>query len=309
MKIEKNKIVFGAVIAIICIFLVSYSLLIMDNEENDNHPLQHTLVPELEQNSKEYHSKLDAINDLKEVRETNAPSIYNEKLFDSNGFYDSELSEKEKERIVDSIYERGRIKYSERADREQIQEQEIATPTAKMEIAEIENEIKIQAKEMDLEHQLFFASSTSQNPKVNGSQTDPVIYAIVDGNQVVQANSRIRMRLTANAKINGQWIPKNTPIYGFISFQPNRTLVKVENINYHPVNLKAFDFQDGSEGIYVENSFRAEATNEVLNDIIQDINIPSVPQIGGVTKVLRRNNRNVKVTVLNNYKLILKTNL
>ncbi|MGC1632970.1 MAG: conjugal transfer protein TraM, partial [Gelidibacter sp.] len=31
-----------------------------------------------------------------------------------------------------------------------------------------------------------------------------------------------------------------------------------------------------------------------------------VPQVNGITKILKRNNRSVKVTVLNNYKLILK---
>ena len=309
MKIEKNKIVFGAVIAVIFIFLISYSLLIMDDEENDNVHLEHTLVPELEQESKEYDSKLDAINDLREVRETNAPSIYDEKLMDSLGFYDTELTEKEKERIVDSIYESGRIKYSEGIDQEFSPEQELDTPTPQMEVGEIEQEQKIEAKEMGLEHQLFFASSPKRDSKQARAETDSVIYAVVDGNQVVKANSRLRMRLTSTAKINDQWIPKNTIVYGFISFQPNRTLVEIEYLNHHPVNLKAFDLQDGSEGIYVENSFRAEATSEVLDDIIQDINIPSVPQISGITKVLRRNNRNVKVTVLNNYKLILKSDL
>ena len=117
------------------------------------------------------------------------------------------------------------------------------------------------------------------------------------------------MRLTNTATINGRVVPENTPVFGFISFQPNRALIEIENIDHHPTKLKAFDVQDGSEGIYVENSFREEVGTEVLNDIIQDINIPSVPQVGGVTKVLRRKNRNVKVTVLNNYKLILKPKL
>ena len=76
--------------------------------------LQQTLVPDLEENQKEYDSKLDAINDLKEVRENNAPSIYDEKLIDSLGFYDPDLPEREKERIVDSIYEAGKIQYSEK---------------------------------------------------------------------------------------------------------------------------------------------------------------------------------------------------
>ena len=117
------------------------------------------------------------------------------------------------------------------------------------------------------------------------------------------------MRLAKAATINNQRIEKNTLVYGFISFQPNRALIEIENIEHRPTKLKAFDLQDGSEGIYVENSFRAEATNEVLDDIIEDINIPSVPQVSGISKVFRRNNRSVKVTVLNNYKLILKSKL
>jgi len=309
MKIEKNKIVFGAVIAVILLFLISYSLMILGDDEGESQNLKQTLVPELEEESKEYDSKLDAINDLKEVRETNAPSIYDEKLIDSLGFYDTELTEKEKERIVDSIYESGRIKYSEGIDQEFTPEQKITTHTPQLEIEEIQQEHKIEAKEMGLEHQLFFASSPTSDSRFVAADIPSVVYAVVDGNQVVKANSRLRMRLTSTAKINDQWIPKNTVVYGFISFQPNRTLVEVENIDHHPVNLKAFDLQDGSEGIYVENSFRAEATSEVLDDIIQEINIPSVPQISGITKVLRRNNRNVKVTVLNDYKLILKPGL
>ena len=309
MKIKKNKIVFGAVITIILLFLVSYSLLILDDKENDNLPVKHTLVPKLEQETKEYDSKLDAINDIKEVREINAPSIYDEKLIDSLGFYDTELSEKEKERMVDSIYEADHVKYSEGIYSEPSEEQEFAAPIPRLEVAEIKKEQEIKAKEMGLEHQLFFASSPIRDNKLTRAETDSVIYAVVDGNQVVKVNSRLRMRLTATAKINGQWIPKNTPVYGFVSFQPNRTLVEVENIDHHPVALKAFDLQDGSEGIYVENNFRSEATREVLDDIIQDINIPSVPQISGITKLFRRNNRNIKVTILNNYKLLLKPKL
>ena len=104
-------------------------------------------------------------------------------------------------------------------------------------------------------------------------------------------------------------MPKNTLVFEFISFQPNRALINIENIDHHPTNLKAFDLQNGSEGIYVENNFRTEATNEVLDDIIDDINIPSIPQVKGITKILKRNNRSVKVTVMNNYKLILKPKL
>lgn len=306
MKVEKNKIVFAAVLAVLFIFLISYSILIIGDDERENENLEQTLIPELEQNQKEYDSKLDAINDMKEVRETNAPSIYDEKLIDSLGFYNPDLPEMEKERIVDSIYAAGKIKYSDRSYKHIGQKSNVSKNVPEIDTTELKREQKIAAKELGLEHQLFFAADPKKSELSILGSTDEMIYAVVDGNQVVKVNSRLRMRLIQEALINNKTVPKNTPIYGFISFQPNRALITIETIQNHPTRLKAFDLQDGSEGIYVENNFRADATTEVLDNIIGDINIPSIPQVDGITKVLRRSNRNVKVTVLNNYKLILK---
>ena len=256
MKVEKNKIVFAAVLVVIFIFLISYSMMVMGDDKSENENLEQTLVPDLDENQKEYDSKLDAINDLKEVRENNAPSIYDEKFLDSTGLYNPDLPE-----------------------------------------------------QLGLEQQLFFAASPKPNEVSIIGNTDETIYVVVDGDQIVKANTRLRMRLTKAATINNKLMPKNTPVFGFISFQPNRALIEIENIKHHPTKLKAFDLSDGSEGIYVQNNFRAEATTEVIDDIVSDINIPTVPQVGGITKVFRRNNRNIKVTVLNNYRLILKPKL
>src|SRR5688572_15538671 len=114
MKVEKNKIVFAAVLSVILIFITTYSLMVMEDGETGEETLERTQLLELKLGQKEYDSKLDAINDLKEVRETNAPSIYDEKLIDSLGFYDPDFPEKKKERIVDSIYRSSRIQNSER---------------------------------------------------------------------------------------------------------------------------------------------------------------------------------------------------
>ena len=309
MKVEKNKIVFAAVLAVIFIFLISYSVMVMGDDDSENESLQQTLVPDLEEDQKEYESKLDAINDLKEVRETNAPSIYDDKLIDSLGFYDPDLIEREKERIVDSIYDAGKIKFYEMRYQNLGQRRAPQKTIPKVDSAEVKRTQKIEAKELGLEHQLFFAAAPKPNEVSIIGNTDETIYVVVDGDQVVQANTRLRMRLTKSATINGKLMPKNTPIFGFISFQPNRALIEIENIKHHPTKLKAFDLQDGSEGIYVENNFREEATREVLDDVIGDINIPSVPQVGELTQVFRRSNRRVKVTVLNNYRLILKPKL
>lgn len=309
MKIEKNKIIFAGVLAIIFLFLISYSVMLMEDEDSNENTLQQTLVPELEEDQKEYDSKLDAINDLKEVRESTAPSIYDEKLLDSTGLYNPDLPEQKKQRIVDSIYKANRIQYSKkrnrRIPRKHIPKKQVVT----IDSSEVQREQKIKSKEIGLEHQLFFAASPKFNELTIIGNTYETIYVAVDGEQVVKTNSRLQMRLTKATKINGKLMPKNTPIFGFISFQPNRALIEIENINHHPTKLKAFDLQDGSEGIYVENNFRAEATNEVLDDVVGQVNIPSLPQISGVTKVFRRNNRRVKITVVNNYRLILKPKL
>lgn len=306
MKLEKNKIVFISVLALVVIFLVAYTFLIMGEDDAQNENLKQTEVPELKQEQKEFKSKLDAINNLKEVRETNAPSIYNESLLDSLGNYDPDLDAKKKQRIVDSIYTSEKIKYSDRTRFAYLKDSSNNGKTKPPILAEIVDPT-VSTKLLGLEHQLFFASKPASS--TNSSQTDAAIFVEVDGNQVVQVNNRLRMRIIKAALINGELIPKNTLIYGFIRFQPNRALIEIENLNHHPTKLKAFDLQDGSEGIYVENNFRAEASKEVIEDIVGDINIPSVPQIGGLKKVFQRNNRNVKVTIVDNYKLILKPEL
>ncbi|PHR10493.1 MAG: conjugal transfer protein TraM [Aequorivita sp.] len=306
MKIEKNKIVFGSVLAVVVIFIIAYSVSVLSGDESETESLTQTAVPELDENQKEYKTKLEAIDALKEVRETNAPSIYDEKNLDSLGFYDPDFMDKEKVRIVDSIYRQNKINYS---DKSFVVPERYRRKPVEEDSSTIKKEETIALKELGLEHQLFFASDPMVNPKLGMANTDNEIFVEVDGNQVVKTNYRLRMRLLEDAVINGLKVPKNTPIFGFISFKPNRALIEIENINRQPVKLKAFDLQDGSEGIYVENSFRADATREVVDDIVGDINIAGVPEVSGIQKVFRKNHKTVKVTVTNNYKLILKPKL
>ncbi|MGW1456098.1 conjugative transposon protein TraM [Salegentibacter agarivorans] len=315
MKIEKNKIVFISVLAVIVIFLITYTLMITGEDEEQQENLRQTEIPDLEEESQQtYDSKLEAIDDLKLVRDKNAPSIYDETFLDSLGYYDTELLDKEKERKIDSIYELGEARQAQISNLTQTRPSSppennspgIIKTVPKVDTSEIEEKRKIEAKEMGLEHQLFFASAPQEPEDVITSTMNKEISVVVDGTQVVKANSRLRMRLEKPASIGDKFIPKNTPVFGFVSFQPNRVLIEIENINKHQTSLKAFDLEDGSEGIYIENNFRAEVTTEVLDDVISDINIPSLPQVSGISKVFRRNNRNLKVTILNNYRLILK---
>jgi|TARA_R110002020_G_scaffold224695_3_gene434521 hypothetical protein len=306
MKVEKNKIVFAAVLAVILLFLISYAMLLTDKSSEEKQ-LKETLIPELQTDQKQYNSKLDALNDLKEVRETTAPSIYDERLLDSLGYFDSDYPEKEKRRIVDSIYATSSVASSSKTPTKSTPAEHTETLPS-IDSTTRAQERKVAVQELGLAHQLFFAANPTVNPNFVTDSPNSHIIAVVDGTQVVKANSRLQMRLSEDAYISGKTILKNTPVYGFVSFQANRAMIAIETINHAPTSLKAYDFQDGNEGIYIENNFRAEATREVFDDVIQDINIPSLPQVSGITQVLRRTNRNVKVTVLNNYKLLLKAN-
>lgn len=306
MNIEKNKIVFGTILALIVIFIGAYTMTLLHKNDATYIDSKQIPIPELENETEVYNSKLDAINALKDVRETNAPSIYDERLLDSTGVYDPDLLDNEKMRIVDSIYNQGRINYIENNYRS-LKPKSIEIPI-KLTIDSVIPEIAqtISAEQLGLEHSLFFAAEPVLNDTFGDSKNNQMIYAAVNGDQIVETFSRLEMRLTNPAFINNELLPKNTYLYGFVSFKPNRTLIHITNINHKPVSLIAYDLQDGNEGIYVVNNFQSEASKAVVDDAIDEINIPSIPSIGVLKKVFQRSNKNVKVTITNNYQLLLK---
>ena len=306
MKIEKNKIVFAAVLTVVVIFLVSYSVMVWGSSDSEHENLNSTLVPELKEEPKGYNSKLDAINDLKEVRETTAPSIYNEKLIDSLGDYNPDLPKLQKKMIIDSIYALGRIQYSQKRYPNFKAEEPTQKQETEVDSSQIKRDLKIDAKELALEHQLFFASNPKESDLTFALDADHFIYVVVDGDQVVKANSRLRMRLSKATTIEGVLYSRNTLIYGFVSFTPNRTMISIDHIGKDPVTLLGYDVQDGSEGIYIENSFQGEAREQVIGDLVEDISVAGVPQLSGIKQLFRRNNKKVKVTVIDGYELILK---
>jgi len=308
MKIDKKKITFAVVIGAVVIFIVTYSILTFGGDKDKQDELLQPLVPTLETVKDDYTSRLDAVDDLKEVRETNAPSIYDEKYLDSTGVYDPDFMEKEKIRLVDSIYTNSQIDYSTGTyrNRNLNTDKAINAIVEKKEEKEEEDTSEspeVVVKEMALEQQLFFAS----NPLPNAADdSTPNLNVIVDRKTVLRVNDRIEMRTQHDVTIKGYFIPRNTLLFGIVSFKPNRVLLEIENIKNIPFAFKAYDYRDNLEGIYIKNSFREELRQQVLGDVIDDINVPGIPQVSGVKKIFQRSNRQVKVTVNNNYVLTLK---
>jgi hypothetical protein len=87
----------------------------------------------------------------------------------------------------------------------------------------------------------------------------------------------------------------------------NRVFISVVHPRDPTLILEAYDLQDGLRGIYLENSFKGEVGNEVLQDVIQDVNIAGLPQINGIKNVFRRRQQKIKVTVLDGHRLLLKS--
>lgn len=298
MKIDKKKILFAAIIGAIVLFIIGYGVFVLGADKETDKALDQTVVPELGETEEQYEDRLKAVDQLKEKKKSDAPSIYDESLLDSSGLYDPDLKEKQKERMVDSIYNRGRIDYTARGYRKRKSiESKDTTVTFKKRDMDV----------LDKSQQDFFkvgkAIWESIPPK---NYTQPVIHAVVHDAQTVKTNSRLELRLTGEAIINDRKIPKNTLVYGFVKLKENRVMIKITNINHQAIHLKAYDLQDGNEGIYIENSIRAKLTQQMTDDMIQDINIAGVPQVRGLKNVFRRNNRKVKNTIYNHYQLILK---
>lgn len=303
---DRNKIIFISVIGLVLSFIICYAVFVMGDDDKAETELKQTDVPELKDGQKEYGSKLEAINDLKEVRESNAPSIYDESLLDSTGTSGPLYQERERQRIVDSIYRNGRIDYGSGAATDTGPDFTDKGPQNP------NGDNRPSLPDFPKAHKAFFEVSEKPETKtVDGmtSKTDPFIMVEVNGEQTVRNDERLELRLAVDVLINGDTVPRNSLVYGFASFKANRLSVRITNIDNTAVDLNAFDLMDGNEGIYIKNSVRAEATGEVIDDIIQDINIPGVPQIGGIKQVFRRNNRNVKATIYNQYQLILKPSL
>ncbi|MDT0677917.1 conjugative transposon protein TraM [Autumnicola musiva] len=309
MKIDKKKVVFGSILICVLVFILSYSLMIFrSDKEQEQEVLSDPEVPQLKEESEFYNSRLEAINDLQEQKPSLAPSLYDEIEEEQQ-----EWSEAQNRILADSIPEKETWTMDSWSfNREDAKDSVSGALPEKQQIVPAESAASktegTSAVELALAQELFFSSTTVHQTLMSG-KTDAVIHVFVDGQQLVRANSRLRMRLSQDTWIGGEYLQRLKPVYGFVSFRPNRVMLSITQVMHLPVSLKAYDIQDGSEGIYVENNFRAEASRETLDDVLGEINIPTVPQVGGLTRLFQKHNRNIKVSITDRYQLLLKPEL
>lgn len=154
----------------------------------------------------------------------------------------------------------------------------------------------------------FFASKSEIKKNTSVQQSDSFIYAVIKGDQFgLKNNDRVKLMLAKNTVINGKTFLKNTVIYAQADFQGNRVNFSIRNINQIPMNLKAYDAEDGGLGLHVNQSLAAETSSEVVSDATDELDISAIPLGGTLKKLFKKKQQVPKIDLLNNQKLILKT--
>lgn len=154
----------------------------------------------------------------------------------------------------------------------------------------------------------FFSQKEKITKPTTIQQSDAFIYAVIKGDQFgLKNNDRVTLMLSKNTVINGKTYLKNTVIYAQATFQGSRVNLIVRNINQIPINLKAYDAEDGDLGLHVNQSLIAETSSEVVSDVTDDVDVSGVPLGGTIKKLFKKKQQIPKIDLLNNQKLILKS--
>lgn len=302
MKQKKNKIVFVLVMVSIILFIAVYALVTFGKDKKTDLEPNRIPMPDLDGNTVEYESKMEALEAVKQEPKTSIQQLYPDHMVDEKGYFNPDYMEFEKHRIIDSVYHAKSLV----GDRPQLPIQETLTsPGAVEKDSLVGVEQSVSSHELVLDHQSFFASKPKAS-KTDGSTDGISLLAYVDGGQVIRDGHRLDMRLGKDVEIGGRILSGGTRIYGFVKLRPNRVLVEITQVGNHQMRLQAHDLQDGQEGIYVENHLRGEVLRTGLDETLKEINVPGVPQFGGIKRVFQRDHRSIKVDVVDQYQIILK---
>jgi hypothetical protein len=307
MKLQKNKTVFVLVLVCVVLFMVAYSILTFGKGKKAELEPDRIPMPDLEENQKAYETKLEALDNIKEEHETTAPQIYPDHMVDDKGYFNPDYMEYEKHRIIDSVYQSGNLDSNRLSGTlEKMDSLPMEPLVEKTEHEMQENETSMTTKALGLEHQPFFASNPKSQIVKDMAKQNIQILAYVDGNQVVRDGHRVALRIGETVDFNGMSLEKGTLVYGFVKIRPNRVMVEFPKMNRNQLMLHAYDFQDGNEGIYVENHLKGEVLANSMDETLGEINIPGVPQFNGIKRIFQRHNRAIKVEIKDKYQFILK---
>jgi conjugative transposon TraM protein len=143
----------------------------------------------------------------------------------------------------------------------------------------------------------------------------PDIRALVHGEyRNIKTGAIVKFRIIDEFTIDGVHIPKNTFVYGQLSFSSTRAMIRIENIQYRntiiPFNASIYD-QDGFEGLYTPDNIVDEAKRKVANDVISSTNVNfsgGIPFVNSAANALTSAVKSISQSVVKEKKLNISSN-
>lgn len=147
------------------------------------------------------------------------------------------------------------------------------------------------------------------------------IEAIIPETQIVVAGATVKLLLANDIYINGLMISRNSFVYGTAALNNERLRINITSIRYKnniiPVSLEVYDI-DGLQGIYIPGSINREVAKESSNEAINALGLATLDPsftaqatgagIQAAKTLLSKKVKQVKVTIKEGYKILLKDN-
>jgi hypothetical protein len=205
------------------------------------------------------------------------------------------------------------------------------------ELFELEKQLVLERKRKELEEKLGFKTEpqsvkeqeTKNSEIVVGKQKNkgfygltekdidfkPDIRALVHGEyKNIKTGAIVKFRIIDEFTINGINIPKNTFLFGQLSFRSGRAMINIENIQYNnmiiPFRASIYD-QDGFEGLYTPDNMTDEAKRKMANDVIASTNLNvsgGIPFVTGATNAVTSAIKSISQSSVRDKKLSISSN-
>ena len=203
---------------------------------------------------------------------------------------------------------------------------------------ELEKQLLLEKKKRELEEKLGLVNTPKEEEKQEVAKTSeivvgkpknkgfygiteeesdfkPDIRALVHGDyRNIKTGAIVKFRIIDEFTIDGVHIPKNTFLYGQLSFSSSRAMIKIENIQYKnmiiPFNASIYD-QDGFEGLYTPDNIIDEAKRDVANDVISSTNLNisgGIPFLSSATNAVTSAIKSISQAAVKEKKLNISSN-
>lgn len=197
------------------------------------------------------------------LNEVNGGTVYNAPTLEMKDF--SEERKKGKE----NVYKKAQAIYG----KDLLPDKEEEKPVVKAE------PVKVEVKEEAPKKKGGFNTMNKKDGQISGNS----IRAVVHGTHSnLTTNSPVKLRLLDPLKVGEITVPRNSFVYGKVSFADARVMIQIDNVKYQnsvlPFKGEIFD-NDGSRGIYVPDNAVNDAVKEAEKGAVNEA--PSVRGAGG----------------------------